>query len=77
VLKDQADSELVAAVRVAATGHPYLNPQLGAQIRTEPGAPVWPPDRLTDRELEVLKLDALGYKIIEIACELHLSSRTV
>jgi len=77
VLKEAADSELVDAVHAAAEGHRYLDPQLGASLAIEPLAISAPPDGLSDRELQVLKLIALGYTNIEIARELVLSIRTV
>ena len=77
VLKDAADTELVQAVRMAADGKTYLNPQLGAQIAREPARPAGPPDDLSDRELEVLRLIALGYTNSEIGGRLYLSVRTV
>jgi two-component system response regulator NreC len=48
VLKEAAEDELVQAVRRAAAGEIYLNPQLGAWIGAEP--PTGPPDELTERE---------------------------
>ena len=38
VLKEAAGAELVTAVRIAAGGGTYLNPQLGARIATEGAA---------------------------------------
>ncbi len=75
VLKEAADSELVEAVRRAAVGEIYLNPQLGARIAAEP--PPGPPDDLTEREVEVLRRIALGHTNREIADQLYLSVRTV
>jgi two-component system response regulator NreC len=75
VLKEAADSELVEAVRRAAAGEIYLNPQLGARIASEP--PPGPPDDLTEREVEVLRRIALGHTNREIADQLYLSVRTV
>jgi two-component system response regulator NreC len=75
VLKEAADSELVEAVRRAAAGETYLNPRLGARIAREP--PPGPPDDLTEREVEVLRLIALGHTNTEIAEKLYLSVRTV
>jgi two-component system response regulator NreC len=75
VLKEAADSELVEAVRRAAAGDTYLNPQLGARLAAEPAA--GPPDDLSERELEVLRLIALGHTNAEIAEQLYLSVRTV
>jgi two-component system response regulator NreC len=77
VLKEAADTELVQAVRLAAEGRTYLNPELGARLAAEPPTPSGPPDDLSARELEVLKLIALGHTNGEIAQSLYLSVRTV
>jgi len=75
VLKEAADEELVEAVRRAAAGESYLNPALGARIASEP--PPGPPDDLSKREVDVLRLIALGHTNSEIAEQLYLSVRTV
>lgn len=75
VLKEAADAELVQAVRRAAVGESYLNPRLGARVASEP--PPGPPDGLSERESEVLRLIALGHTNTEIADRLYLSMRTV
>jgi two-component system response regulator NreC len=75
VLKEAADDELVEAVRRAAKGESYLNPRLGARLASEP-AP-GPPDDLSEREVDVLRLIALGHTNAEIAERLYLSVRTV
>jgi two-component system response regulator NreC len=75
VLKEAADDELVEAVRRAAAGDTYLNPRLGAKLAAEP--PPGPPDGLSERELEVLRMIALGHTNAEIAEQLFLSVRTV
>jgi two-component system response regulator NreC len=77
VLKEAADDELVEAVRSAAGGGTYLNPRLGAMLAAAPPEPAGPPDDLTEREVEVLRLIALGHTNAEIAKELYLSVRTV
>ena len=77
VLKEAADDELVTAVRRAAAGETYLNPQLGARMATEPPTPAGPPDDLSEREVEVLRMIALGHTNAEIAERLYLSIRTV
>jgi two-component system response regulator NreC len=77
VLKEAADSELVEAVRLAAQGRTYLHPELGAKLAAEPPKPEGPPDDLTEREVEVLRLIALGHTNNEIAGQLYLSVRTV
>ena len=75
VLKEAAESELVEAVRRAAVGDSYLNPRLGARVAAEP--PAGPPDGLSEREVEVLRMIALGHTNAEIAEQLYLSVRTV
>ncbi len=77
VLKEAADSELVEAVRRAADGRTYLNPSLGARLASMPEQPDGPPDDLSGRELEVLRLIALGHTNAEIGEQLYLSVRTV
>jgi len=77
VLKDSANAELVEAVRRAAAGETYLAPRLGAALAASPAAPSGPPDDLTPRELEVLRLIALGHTNAEIGAQLFLSIRTV
>jgi two-component system, NarL family, response regulator NreC len=77
VLKEAADTELVQAVRMAADGRTYLNPELGARLAAEPATPDGPPDDLSAREIEVLRLIALGHTNSEIAQRLYLSVRTV
>ena len=75
VLKQAADGELVQAVRLAAEGESYLNPRLGARLAAEP--PPGPPDNLSEREVDVLRLIALGHTNTEIAQKLYISVRTV
>lgn len=75
VLKEAAESELVEAVRRASVGDTYLNPRLGARVAAEP--PPGPPDGLSEREVEVLRMIALGHTNAEIAEQLYLSVRTV
>jgi two-component system response regulator NreC len=75
VLKESADSELVEAVRAAAAGESYLNPRLGAKVAAAPLP--GPPDGLSEREVEVLRMIALGHTNAQIADELYLSVRTV
>jgi len=77
VLKEAADAELVGAVRAAAEGHTYLNPALGARMAAAPPEPAGPPDDLTERELEILRLIALGHTNAEIGGQLYLSVRTI
>jgi two-component system response regulator NreC len=78
VLKEAADTEVVAAVRAVAAGQQYINPTLGARLvaadaearrRAES-------DPLSGREREVLRLLALGHTNQEIAKALFISVRT-
>jgi two-component system, NarL family, response regulator NreC len=77
VLKESASEELVSAVRAAAEGSTYLNPQLGARLAAAPPEPEGPPGDLTEREAEILRLVALGHTNAEISDQLYLSVRTV
>ena len=77
VLKEAADDELLQAIRLAAAGDTYLNPRLGAKLAAQPDKPDGPPDDLTEREVEVLRLIALGHTNSEIGEQLFLSTRTV
>jgi len=75
VLKDRADDELPTAVRTAAVGGEYVSPRVAADLDvlrrrvSENG--------LTSREIEILRLIALGHTSSEIADTLNLSRRTV
>jgi two-component system, NarL family, response regulator NreC len=77
VLKAAAEDELIQAVRFAAQGRTYLNPELGARLAAEGPGAAGPPDDLSAREIEVLRLIALGHTNSEIAGQLFLSVRTV
>jgi two-component system response regulator NreC len=77
VLKEAADAELVQAVRMAAKGETYLQPALGARLASQLSDDAGPPDDLTEREVEVLRLIALGHTNSEIGEQLFLSVRTV
>jgi two-component system response regulator NreC len=75
VLKDRADSELVDAVHHAARGEEYVSSRVAIGLdmlrRAVDG------DALSPREVEVLRLIALGHTSVEIAAKLRLSRRTV
>jgi two-component system response regulator NreC len=82
VLKQSASSELLQAIRVAASGGQYLDSTLTARVTAgflgregkrvgKSGAQV------SDREAEVLRLIASGYSNKEIAARLDLSVKTV
>lgn len=75
VAKDLADGELPQAVRAAARGQEYISPRVA--VRLEVLHSSLTADALTPREVEVLRLIALGHTSVETAHKLHLSPRTV
>ena len=79
LVKDAADVELVLAIRQVAAGHEYVHPRLGAALLGPVAAAHvgGPGGELSERELEVLRLVALGHTNAEIATALFVSVRTV
>ncbi len=75
VLKEMADSDLPAAVRVASRDERYVSPLLAAKLNE--GKTAEDTVTLTPREREVLRLIALGHTSVEIAHKLGLSPRTI
>ena len=78
VLKEAADTELVAAVREVAGGGRYVHPALGARLAAAEAEELARADAdpLSDREREVMRLLALGHTNQEIAKMLFISVRT-
>jgi two-component system, NarL family, response regulator NreC len=78
VLKEAADTELVAAIREVANGGRYVHPTLGARLVTADAEERRraDDDPLSDREREVLRLLAFGHTNQEIAQMLYISVRT-
>lgn len=80
LVKDAADVDLVQAVRVVASGGEYVHPSLGAALLrpdAEQHRLAGPGGALSDRELDVLRLIALGLTNAEIGQRLYVSVRTV
>jgi two-component system, NarL family, invasion response regulator UvrY len=76
--KECAPEELIKAVRKVLAGGLYVSPvlaeRLAADLRQTPGEPH---EALSNRELEVLRMLALGKTASQIAEELRLSVATV
>jgi DNA-binding NarL/FixJ family response regulator len=82
VMKSEGPEKVVAAARLVLSGQLGLSPQMAARLLEScagpPGKSVaTPEDKLTDRELEVLRLFGEGWSTEEIAQRLHLSAKTV
>ncbi len=80
LVKEAADIELVQAVRLVASGKQYVHPTLGAALLAPDAPPArlgGPGGELSDRELEVLRMMALGLTNAEIGQRLYVSVRTV
>jgi len=81
VMKSEGADKVVAAVRTILSGQIALSPAMAARALEsfsgsgKSGAA--PEDKLTDRELEVMRLFGAGWSTEEIATKLYLSVKTV
>ena len=83
LLKDSSQSELIMAINNVLAGKRYLSPGVSEKViegylegkKTVKTHTVW--DTLTQREREILKLIAEGYKNKEVADYLCISLKTV
>jgi two-component system, NarL family, response regulator NreC len=85
VLKQAANTELLAAIRVVSQGGTYLHPshrvalfdeEHEEHLRTKPGEEE-DYNRLSPREKEILRLIVMGYTNRQAAEELYLSEKTI
>ncbi len=85
LLKNLESVELRGMLEAVARGEAAVTPAIAARILTELARPETPaadpgrrdPDRLTDRELDVLRLVVDGLRNKEVAGELGISENTV
>src|SRR5512143_1640367 len=79
VMKTAGSKELVAAVRKVLAGGKYVTSMLAERLAAAAGGDISQPahELLSTRELQVLRLVALGRSLKEIADELCLSERTI
>ncbi|WP_409483558.1 response regulator [Arsenicicoccus dermatophilus] len=85
LLKDVPGEEIADGIRQAAAGQSLISPPMASKllqefahlIKREDERPAMPVPRLTDRELQVLKLVARGLANKDIATELFISENTV
>ena len=76
LLKDTPADELCRAIKAAANGQVQLSPQAAARLVREIKSPD-SPEKLTERETDVLRLLAVGRSNKEIANELVIGEKTV
>jgi len=77
--KQSASDELITAVRCVLDGHKYITTSLAERMAATLGGeiPSQPHEALSHRELQVLRMIALGQTLKEIAAELVLSEKTI
>jgi len=77
LLKDAPRDELLRAVRSAARGEVALSPSVAARLMSRLRAPAPTAGRLSQREVEVLRLVAAGHTNREAATRLFITEATV
>lgn len=74
VLKQAAERKLSEAIRAAARGASYIDPELGGELAKLEADPL---ETLSERERELLRLVALGHTNREIGERVYLSVRAI
>jgi two-component system, NarL family, invasion response regulator UvrY len=81
VTKETAPEDLTAAVRKVLQGGKYVSPRLAekmvAALATRDGGTQLLHEALSDRELQVLRMLAVGKSVKEIGADLALSEKTI
>lgn len=81
IMKAEAAKSVVNAIRAVLRGDVYVSEQMAAKLATrkdgETGRAAGGVDRLTDRELQILRCIGRGMSVREIADELYISGKTV
>ena len=82
VMKQEGPERLAAAIRIVLSGQVALSPRMSAKVLESMVGPAGeagggPEEKLTDRELELMRLFGEGWSTDEIASRLHLSPKTV
>jgi DNA-binding NarL/FixJ family response regulator len=76
LLKDTEADDLIRAIKAAAAGQVQLSPKAAERLMQEVKAPE-NPEKLTEREIEVLRMIAEGKSNKEIAANLYIGETTV
>ena len=82
LLKDTSRDEVIKAIRGTVTGKTYVDPSVAGKVLRQASSRQTQPttlitSKLTDREVEVLRLIAKGFNNTDIAARLFLSEGTV
>ena len=82
LLKDTSRQKIVEAIRGTMEGKSFVDPAIAGKLLNQVASKQTQPtsiltDKLTERELDVLRLIAKGIDNSEIASQLHLSEGTV
>jgi DNA-binding NarL/FixJ family response regulator len=82
LLKDTPRGKVIEAIRGTVAGKSFVDPSIAGKLLEQAASPQLQPatkitEKLTEREVDVLRLMARGMSNAEIAASLHLSEGTV